>query len=261
MPGSTPSINAASPSRTRVEQAIAGAASRTEIDFGYLYNQARVESSLDPAARARTSSAAGLYQFTRGTWLATVKQHGAEHGLGWAADAVERRADGSHGVDPALRDAVLGLRFDADASAAMAAEFAVDNRDTLEDALGRSAEPVDLYLAHFLGPAGAVRFLEAHDADPSAHAAPLLPTAAAANRAIFYASDGRARSLGEIRQSFAQRIGTAVAPPAAPALVRRSVSTSESSRPMAMRGFEAMPARLSPDFAASAYARLAELAG
>ena len=34
----------------------------------------------------------------------------------------------------------------------MAAEFAADNKDYLEGRLGKSAAPVDLYLAHFLGP-------------------------------------------------------------------------------------------------------------
>ena len=34
--------------------AIRRAAARTGVDFGYLLNQARLESGLDPSARART---------------------------------------------------------------------------------------------------------------------------------------------------------------------------------------------------------------
>jgi hypothetical protein len=47
---------------------------------------------LDPRARARTSSATGLYQFTGQTWLTTLARHGAEHGLDWAGQAVGNAA-------------------------------------------------------------------------------------------------------------------------------------------------------------------------
>ena len=52
-------------------------------------NSCWFESSLDPSANAGTSSAAGLYQFTRGTWLQTLDRHGASHGLDWAGAAIE----------------------------------------------------------------------------------------------------------------------------------------------------------------------------
>jgi len=44
----------------QVRSAIAKAAQRTGVDFDYLLAQARIESSLNPNAKARTSSAAGL---------------------------------------------------------------------------------------------------------------------------------------------------------------------------------------------------------
>ncbi len=58
---------------------------------------------LNPTARAGTSSATGLYQFIDQSWLGVVKQHGAEHGLGWAADAItpDRRAAAEVVSDPA----------------------------------------------------------------------------------------------------------------------------------------------------------------
>ena len=58
--------------RAEVHGAIARAAQATGVDFSYLLAQARIESSLNPTARAGTSSAAGLYQFTKGTWLAML---------------------------------------------------------------------------------------------------------------------------------------------------------------------------------------------
>ena len=172
--------------RDRVTAAIQLASARTGVQFDYLFNQARVESSLNPNARARTSSATGLFQFIEQTWLGMVKQHGAEHGLSWAADAIQRGRNGHYYVaDPAMRREILDLRRQPEASSAMAAEFASDNGRYLQSRLGRPAEPVDLYLAHFLGAGGAARFLRAHDSNPAAAAAPLLPQAARANRPIF----------------------------------------------------------------------------
>ena len=156
----------------RVGAAISQASARTGVDFTYLFNQARIESSLNPNARARTSSATGLYQFIEQTWLGTVRRHGAEHGLGWAANAIQRGQNGRYYVaDPQMRRAILDLRRNPEASAAMAAEFASDNGRYLEARLGRPAESVDLYLAHFLGAGGAARFLRAHDANPRGAAA------------------------------------------------------------------------------------------
>lgn len=254
MPGP---VNPASPATIRT--AIATAAVKAGVDFDYLYGQARIESSLDPAARARTSSAAGLFQFTRATWLATLDKHGAANGFGWAADAITAGRDGRHRIDdPRMRDAIDGLRYDPEASSLMAASFASDNRAHLEIGLGRSVEPVDLYLAHFLGPAGALKFLKAHDADHDASAASVFPEAAAANRTIFYGPDG-ARSFGEIRNRFAAKLGREPAPlPTQPLqIARRSESTGAvTERPLAMLGIEPMPQQLSPDFVARAYRRL-----
>ena len=161
------------------------ASARTGVDFDYLLAQAKVESGLNPAAAAPTSSARGLYQFTAGTWLDTVRKHGAEHGLGWAADALKA------GADPATRAAILDLRKDAGASSSMAAALASDNAKSLEHRLGRVAGATDLYLAHFLGAGGAARFLKARDADPAASAsAAVLPAAARANAGVFTAKGG-----------------------------------------------------------------------
>lgn len=205
----------------RVGAAIRQASARTGVDFTYLLNQARVESGLNPNARARTSSATGLYQFIEQTWLGTVRRHGTQHGMGWAANAIRQQSNGRFTVaDPAMRRAILDLRRNPEASSAMAAEFAADNGQHLERRLGRTAEPVDLYLAHFLGAGGATRFLRAHDANPNGPAAALLPAAARANRAIFYRRDGAPRSFAEIRDRFAARIGGDGAP-AAP--VRQAV--------------------------------------
>ena len=42
---------------SEVHSTVANAAARSGVDFGYLLNQAKIESSLDPNAQASTSSA------------------------------------------------------------------------------------------------------------------------------------------------------------------------------------------------------------
>lgn len=195
------------PMRPDVRSAIARAAQATDVDFDYLLGQARIESALDPQARAATSSAAGLYQFTHGTWLATLDRHGAEHGLGWASAAIE----GGRVSDPALRQEILAMRHDPAVAALMAGELAGDNRAALSSVLGREPDAAELYLAHFLGANGASRFLTGLAADPGQSAAALFPEAAAANRTIFYAPDGGARSLGGVMELMRGKMAAAMA--------------------------------------------------
>ena len=261
MPIATQSVSYTEP---RVRAAIASAADRTGMDFGFLYNQARVESGLNPAAKARSSSAAGLYQFTRQTWLRTIKAHGADHGLGWAADAIANGGGRLGVTDITLKNQVEGLRFDPNAAASMAAELAADNRDELQNALGRPVEPVELYLAHFLGARGAIDFARAYEANPTSVGAPLFPAAAAANRAIFFTKTGTARTLEAIRADFSAKLEGA-SPSHATAVDSQLIawtqslhtsSATSSRNPLELARIEPIPVRPSPDFAARAYARL-----
>jgi hypothetical protein len=197
---------------SRIQSAIASASQRTGIDFQYLLGQAKLESGLNAGAQARTSSAAGLYQFIEQSWLAVVKKHGAEHGLGWAADSIGRSSSGRLTVaDAGTRQAILQLRNDPATASLMAAEHASDNKDILEAATGREATGTDLYMAHFLGAAGAKKFLTTMAANPGATGAALFPQAAAANRNVFYGSDGSPRPLSAIYQRFADKLGGAAA--------------------------------------------------
>lgn len=195
------------PQTGRVQQAIATASRRTGVDFGYLVGQAQIESSMNPNARASTSSATGLYQFLDQSWLAVVNEHGADHGMGWASEAIQKNASGRYYVaDPQMRQQIMNLRNHPETASVMAAELASDNRDYLQQRTGRTAEPVDLYLAHFLGAGGASKFLNAMQTSPNASGASLFPAAARANASIFYDRQGNARSLTDIRSSFAQKL-------------------------------------------------------
>lgn len=195
-----------------VRSAIGRAASRTGVDFGYLLNQARSESGLDPTAQARTSSAGGLFQFIDQSWLGVIKQHGQAHGYGWAADAIERRGGRWAVNDPDAKSAIMALRGDPEASALMAGEFASDNAAGLERALGRAPNRGDLYLAHFLGLNGATRFLKARDANGAATAAAAFPVEARANRGVFFTRSGAARSLDEVYALMAGKVAGDGAP-------------------------------------------------
>lgn len=249
-------------SNQRVSAAIAKASSRTGVSFDYLMDQARIESGMRPDARASTSSATGLYQFTKQTWLGTVKQHGSAHGLDWAANAITRNDDGTYAVaDSAARSAILDLRTNPEAAAAMAAEFAADNAEYLQARMGGAPEPVDLYLAHFLGAQGAARFLAEHRHNPGAAAASIFPAAASANRSVFYRDDGSARSLSDIRSNFAAKLGdTQSQPPMMLHTARHTVRhTGNSAAPLTLAGMQPMPDKLDLNFARDAYRRLSRI--
>lgn len=201
-----PQASVQADAHAHVRDAIARAANATGIDFRYLMAQARLESGLDPTAQASNSSAAGLFQFTNSTWLGTLDRHGAEHGLSWLADRIE----GGQVVDGALRNQILSLRGNPEIASMMAAELASDNRVELTGVLGREPDASELYLAHFLGAQGAKDFLSALAIAPGQSAAALMPRAAAANRPIFYAKDGTARSVAGVMDLLRSRISGAM---------------------------------------------------
>lgn len=201
------SVNPIASVQGSVQSAIALASARTGIDFNYLLGQAQVESGLNAQAKAPTSTARGLYQFIEQSWLSVVRKHGAEHGLGWAADAIQPGAGGRLTVsDPATRQAILDLRNDPSASALMAAAHAADNKAGIESALGRQATGTDLYMAHFLGLGGARKFLSTLESNPGQIGAALFPAAARSNRGIFYGANGQPRTVAEIYDRFAAKL-------------------------------------------------------
>jgi Transglycosylase SLT domain len=196
-----------------VLQGIRQASASSHIDFGYLMAQAAQESGFHADAKAATSSAAGLFQFIESTWLAMVKQHGAQHGIGQLAQQIATDGAGRLSVaDPAARAHILALREDPVLSAGLAAEYTKSNKDEVERALGRPAGSAELYLAHFLGAGGATQLLKAVQEDSRQSAAALLPDAAGANHAVFFdAGSGAPRSVGELYRSFATQIERNVA--------------------------------------------------
>lgn len=207
------------PSSGGVEAAIRRASNATGVDADFLIKTARRESAMNPSARARTSSAAGLFQFIEQTWLGTVKAHGAKHGYGQYADLIYRGGDGRWRVEGSARNVVLDLRFDPQAASTMAAELTASNAAYLRGRTGREPGAGDLYAAHFLGPAGAAQLMEAMDRRPGSSAAAIFPEAASANRSIFF-RDGRPATVAEVHANLQRSAGEG-----APAAVSRPVQS------------------------------------
>ena len=183
-----------------VMDAIRQGAERTGTNFDYLVRTAQRESALDPDAKARTSSATGLFQFIEQTWLGMVRSEGPKHGLTDAAGAITQGADGRLTVaDTAMREQVMALRRNPQIAATMAGAFTQRNREQLQTALGREPNGGDLYTAHVLGARGAIDLISTAQTQPDRIAARDFPDAAAANRGIFYErATGRARTAAEV---------------------------------------------------------------
>ncbi|MCJ2069043.1 lytic transglycosylase domain-containing protein [Methylobacterium sp. J-030] len=187
-----------------VVQAIRDGAMASGVGFDYLLATARRESALDPAAKAGTSSATGLFQFIEQTWLGVMKNAGPRLGLQTEADAITRQADGSYVVaDAGQRQAILDLRRDPKVSATLAGALTQQNAEALSGTLGREPTAGDLYVAHVLGAKGAAALIATARALPARAAALDLPEAAAANRALFYDRTGRPRGAAELYASLA----------------------------------------------------------
>ncbi|MDP3601804.1 MAG: lytic transglycosylase domain-containing protein [Bosea sp. (in: a-proteobacteria)] len=182
-----------------VVSAIRDGAAKTGAGFDYLLKTAQRESSLEPDAKAKTSSATGLFQFIEQTWLSMVKQEGPKQGLASYADAISETGGGRLTVaDPAAREKILELRKDPQVAAVMAGALTQKNREQLAGALGRQPHAGELYMAHVLGARGASDLIKTAAADPTRAAVKDFPEAAAANRSIFFDKAGRARSAQEV---------------------------------------------------------------
>ena len=162
---------------------IAERASAYGVDPGVLLSIAKAESGLNPGAAASSSSAKGLFQFTAPTW--------ASYG------------NGANPNDPY-------------ASADAGARFTRDNAAALTKA-GLAADPGALYLAHFAGPQGAIRVIQA---DPGASARSVLGDAAVkANPFLADMSATDLKSWAARKMGQGSQIATAPSsPPSAAAL-------------------------------------------
>jgi len=192
--------------------AIDSAGAKSDVDFDYLLQTAIRESSLNPGAKAPTSSATGLFQFLDSTWLQVMKQEGPRLGYQQYADAIQVSSDGDYYIaDKGLRREVLSLPCGPHTESDLAAAFTRGNGEYLYSRFGRMPSPGELYIAHFLGAQGAEKLFNAGLADPDQIAAKLFPRQAAANRSIFY-EHGKARTIREVYEALVDKHQTPVDP-------------------------------------------------
>lgn len=163
-----------------VKEIINDASSKVGIDRNLMQVMAAKESSLNPMAKAPTSSATGLYQFLNATWKETVDDYGKKYGMSIGNSS----------------------RLDPEDSTLMAGEYLKNNIDYISS-VKRSPNATDAYLTHFLGPGGAKKFLMASPATPSNYA--VGDAAVRANPSIF-TENGRIRSVGEVYEVIGQQL-------------------------------------------------------
>lgn len=137
----------------------------------FLRKLSLAESGNEPTAKATTSTATGLYQFTEDTWKGVVKQMG--------------------------KDYTLEDRKDPTKSKEVAKFVTEQNAETLRKALGEEPDETDLYTAHFLGASTAVKFLKAKASTPVNQI--VSPAAIEANKSIFLDKDGKPRSKASVQ--------------------------------------------------------------
>ncbi|WP_143710228.1 hypothetical protein [Parvibaculum lavamentivorans] len=189
--------------------AIVDASKKTGANSGYLLHIALRESGLALGAQAPTSSATGPFQFIQQTWYQMLGTYGPKHGLKAEAALLKKAANGTYApVSAAARTEVLALRTDPSVAALMAGELTMENAKSMERLLGRSPAHGELYAAHVFGPAGAAKLVRTRDTAAATSAASILPSAAAANRWLFYTSGGTARSVASLFDELSRFMST-----------------------------------------------------
>lgn len=178
----------------RLVETIVRAARETGADPALLMAIADKESSFSPDAKARTSSARGLFQFIDTTWFRAVREFGAQYGLAREAAEIKGPNDRPFVPDSRERAHILSLRDNPYLSALLAGEMLQHDSGEIARSIGRNLTEGEAYLTHFLGRQDASLFMEKVVEQPKLNAAKLLPKPAHANRRIFFAH-GRAKAL------------------------------------------------------------------
>lgn len=171
-----------------IQEILQKASATTGVPLDIMTKMAYAESAFNPNAKAKTSSASGLFQFISDTWHKITSSKGKKYGI-------------TPGTSP----------FNASANALMGGEFIKENMDAIKgSALNSPPNAADVYAAHFMGAGGANKLFKEIRSNPNAIAANLFPKQAAANTGIFYKNGDRSqpRTVSEVYQVLAKKMST-----------------------------------------------------
>lgn len=151
------------------------AASIAGVESGFRPNAIPYKNPKNPSAGV-LSSAASFYQVIKGTWAELMKKYAAKYGINPNTTQHDPRAN-----------ALLGL------------EFIKENIDVIKKVKSNVTD-TDVYMAHFLGPYGAKRFLAAPPGDPAINH--VGADQAKSNPSIFYDRNGNPRTVAAVYNDF-----------------------------------------------------------
>lgn len=155
-----------------------------QLPAGVLGRIARVESAGNPRAKAKTSSAAGAYQWLNGSW-----REATERVYGRSLPLDDR-------YDPAIAAEVTAAWLGQEWSRVRADAV----RAGIDEGLG-------VYLVHFLGARGAERFIRTYEENSRAPASRVMTKKQMrANASIFYDNRGNVRTLDSVTEVIGKRL-------------------------------------------------------
>ncbi len=168
-------------------------------EFTVLLAQVVGETGMQPHAVNKLTGAAGPFQFVKNTWLAMVKNHGAEMGI--KPELIRQIGTDAKGrmkiEDPdALKD-VLDLRHDVALSARMASKYSTDCKSMLQHLIKREPTETEAHMTFLLGPAGAARLINAAARTPDEPVNKIVGPAVAANPRLFHDGEGKVMTASE----------------------------------------------------------------
>lgn len=131
--------------RPSIDEAMSKAAKLTGVPEEVLWTFAKLESSLNPQAMSKTSSAKGLFQFLDDTWKGLVKNHGKKYGI------TMNNADWLNPLHQAI----------------FAGEMMKENQSSVNKWTAQGLDlGTALYLGHFLGNGGSSKVADAYAKNP-----------------------------------------------------------------------------------------------
>lgn len=195
-----------------------GAGDRAQVPAGvrpsalsptYADRTMRAESGGNSNAANPRSTARGAGQFVENTWLGRADAPGVVASLGVDRGMLARAWAG----DPQARQQILDMRNDPQMARRAVEEYGRQNARYLA-AQGLPANDMTIGLAHFLGPAGAARFLRAHATDPNMPINRAVSSPAFRSNPEVFTAAGQPRTVGDIYGMWQQRYGGGPAPAA-----------------------------------------------